>query len=103
MERTQEEVIKIFEEKQASAEMAYKRAVHNKDVTDKICNKAYMEAYEDCIALLRGCTIVEEHPNQDLSKMYGRLPISEEITSAQFEACNQPFETIKVRVLKDKE
>lgn len=67
MNRTQEEVIKVFEEKQASAEREIERA-RAKDCeltplekdTKIIKNKAYMEAYEDCIAVLRGCTIVEK-------------------------------------------
>ena len=65
MERTQEEVIKIFEEKQATAERELER-VRAKDCTQIekdtkiIKNKAYTEAYEDCIAFLRGCTIVEK-------------------------------------------
>lgn len=142
MERTQEEVIKIFEEKQQSAEQSVNalKGVKSKEreqrqLIGEVC------AYEDCIATLRGCTIVEEQhpkaiqeralveplcnkciktskacpfhrmgsayedcsgfeeqPNQDLSKMYGKLPISEEIANKQFENCDQPFETIKVRV-----
>ncbi len=96
---TQQEVIKIFEEKQQSAEQSLQAI---KDIKSKANEQKQLLgealAYEDCIAFLRGCKIVEEQTNQDFSKMYGKLPISEEITSAQFEACDQPFETIKVRV-----
>lgn len=69
MERTQEEVIKIFEEKQQNAEQSVNalKGVKSKEreqrqLIGEVC------AYEDCIAFLRGCTIVESQPKGEVLK-----------------------------------
>ena len=97
MNRTQKEVIKIFEEKQQSAERSLNAI---KDIKSKANERKQLlgevEAYEDCIAFLRGCTIVEKQPKQDLSKIYGKLPISREVARKQFNEFDQPIVEEKI-------
>lgn len=69
MERTQEEVIKIFEEKQQNAEQSVNalKGIKSKEREQRqLIGEVF--AYEDCIAFLRGCSIVESHPKGETLK-----------------------------------